>query len=61
MAFLLAPICYGLLAWLLSRRLPVGTLGATLVVLAGLVFGFVAIVFLRAVLAVCNVGLRGPR
>ncbi len=58
MRLLLAPICYGLLAWLLARRLPVGAMGAVLVVLAGFVLGLLATLFLRAVLFVCNLGLR---
>jgi hypothetical protein len=58
MGFFLAPICYGSMAWLLSRRLPVGALGATLVVLAGFVLGLLATLFLRVVMTVCNLGLR---
>jgi len=56
MLFLLSPLCSGLLAWLLSRHLPFAGGGTALVVLAGLIFGFASALFLRIVLAVCNVG-----
>jgi hypothetical protein len=57
MGLLLAPICYGVMAWLLARRLPVGALGTILVVLAGFVLGLVATLFLRVLMTVCNLQL----